>query len=245
MIVFFPVLIIASIMIIIEAMIPGRIWKQSPNWLIRAIALNCFQGISAYLGGQTWDVWFSGFYLFDLSLLPIIPGALTGYLVITFIFYWWHRSRHAIPFLWRWFHQIHHSPQRIEVITSFYKHPLEIVANGILCSFILYSLLGLSPSAIALAVVITGAAELFYHWNINTPYWLGFIVQRPESHCFHHQQGQHSNNYSDLPIWDMLFGTFYNPSTCPNACGFEDNAELKLIEMLKGHVIDKNRNQHT
>ena len=58
-----------------------------------------------------------------------IGGAIVGYLAITFVYYWWHRWRHESPFLWRWFHQVHHSPQRIEIITSFYKHPLEIVAE--------------------------------------------------------------------------------------------------------------------
>ena len=62
---------------------------------------------------------------------------------VTFIYYWWHRSRHEATFLWRWFHQFHHSPQRIEIITSFYKHPLELIANGILSSAILYGLVGL------------------------------------------------------------------------------------------------------
>jgi hypothetical protein len=184
----------------------------------------------------------NGLQVLDLSRLNIVAGAVIGYVVITFIFYWWHRARHVIAFLWRWFHQIHHSPQRIEILTSFYKHPVEIIVNSVLCSFILYSLLGLTPSAIALAVVMTGAVEMFYHWNVKTPYWLGFIVQRPESHCIHHKQGQHKNNYSDLPVWDMLFGTFHNPSLIEYQCGFENNAELRLFEMLKGDDIDKQSN---
>nr|MCH9764589.1 sterol desaturase family protein [Alphaproteobacteria bacterium] len=81
---------------------------------------------------------------------------------------------------------------------------------------------------------LTGLAELFYHWNIKTPYWLGFVVQRPESHCVHHQMGWHAQNYSDLPIWDMLFGTFHNPRTFDRSCGFEGNKELQLGEMLLG-----------
>jgi hypothetical protein len=44
-----------------------------------------------------------------------------AYFVATFVFYWWHRWRHESAVLWRGFHQIHHSPQRLEVITSFYK----------------------------------------------------------------------------------------------------------------------------
>lgn len=235
--VFLPVVLIACIMIIIEVISPGRAWQKTPNWLLRATLLNIVQASCAFIGGRTWDVWLNGFHAFDLSRMNIIPSAIIGYVVITFIFYWWHRARHEIAFLWRWCHQIHHSPQRIEILTSFYKHPIEIIVNSVLCSFILYSLLGLTPAAIALAVVLTGVAELFYHWNIKTPYWLGFIFQRPESHCIHHKQGQHKNNYSDLPVWDMLFGTFHNPSSFENQCGFENNGELRVFEMLKGQDI--------
>ena len=95
-----------------------------------------------------------------------------------------------------------HSPQRLETITSFYKHPIELVMNGVLSSFVLYVLCGLSLAPAALAVLLTGVAELFYHWNVRTPHWLGFLVQRPESHCRHHEGTGQPLNYSDLPLWD-------------------------------------------
>ena len=83
-------------------------------------------------------------------------------------------------------------------------------------------------------MLLTGIAELFYHWNIKTPYWIGFLIQRPESHCIHHQRNKHSNNYSDLPLWDMLFGTFHNPRAKEFACGFAGNREQDLVMMLLG-----------
>ena len=160
-------------------------------------------------------------------------GAIAGYLVITFVYYWWHRARHEIPILWRTFHQVHHSPQRIEIVTSFYKHPVEIAVNGVLSSAILYLLVGVGPTAGAYAVLLTGLAELFYHWNVSTPYWLGFLIQRPESHCVHHQEGLHRYNYADLPLWDMMFGTFRNPRRWEARCGF-GAGEHRWPEMLRG-----------
>jgi sterol desaturase/sphingolipid hydroxylase (fatty acid hydroxylase superfamily) len=150
----------------------------------------------------------------------IVADAVLGHFVITFIYYWWHRARHEVSFLWRWFHQVHHSACRIEVLTSFYKHPVEILVNGVLSSLIVYVLLGLDPVSASLTVALTGLGELFYHWNVKTPYWLGYVFQRPESHCVHHQRGHHTNNFSDLPVWDVLFGTFENPRTQPTPCGF-------------------------
>jgi sterol desaturase/sphingolipid hydroxylase (fatty acid hydroxylase superfamily) len=115
-----------------------------------------------------------------------VGGAAVGYVAITFVYYWWHRWRHKSSFLWRVFHQVHHSPQRIEIITSFYKHPVEVLANGILSSAIVYLGVGLRPGAAAGAVALSGLAELVYHWNVRTPHWLGYFIQRPESHCVHH-----------------------------------------------------------
>ena len=114
---------------------------------------------------------------------------------------------------------------------------LSLVINGFLSAFILYVLLGLSPQAVTITVLITGIAELFYHWNVRTPYWLGFLFQRPESHCVHHRQGHHRNNFSDLPLWDMLFGTFENPRIAPESCGFANELERQILPMLCGKDV--------
>ena len=39
-------------------------------------------------------------------------------------------------------------------------------------------------------------------------------------------------HYGDLPLWDMLFGTYENPPTWDATCGFETERELRLGEML-------------
>jgi len=235
------VLGVAVAMIAIETLAPGRRWPSVRGWLARALLLNAAQAAVVFLTGVTWDRWFPQLRPWDLSALGTIPGALIGYLVITFVYYWWHRARHEIPFLWRWFHQVHHSPQRIEIITSFYKHPFELIVNGALSSLLLYAVVGLGPAAAALTVTLTGLAELFYHWNVKTPYWLGFFFQRPESHCVHHRDGWHRSNFADLPVWDMLFGTFQNPRDYAAACGFGPEREPLLTAMLLGRDVNAPR----
>lgn len=242
----FLVLVIGLTMLVIELLAPGRQWPKVASWWTRAIALNGVQAAMVFVAGATWDRWLQGASLWNAEeYFGTNGGAIFGYFVITFIYYWWHRARHEIPALWRWLHQVHHSPQRLEVVTSFYKHPLEIVANSLLSSLILYVLCGLSVESAVIAVLMTGLAELFYHWNVKTPYWLGFFVQRPESHCIHHQKGWHSQNYSDLPLWDMLFGTFHNPKKFDETCGFEGNKELKLGEMLLGNDVHADAEDRT
>jgi sterol desaturase/sphingolipid hydroxylase (fatty acid hydroxylase superfamily) len=233
MIVTLIVLAAALAMALVEYMRPGRNWPRVKGWWARAIITNGVEVGSVFVAGVVWDRYFSAWRPWSADRLGTTGSALLGYLVITFVYYWWHRWRHEVPFLWRWFHQLHHSPQRIEVITSFYKHPFEIIANSLISSAIVYLVVGLGPVAGAGAVMLTGLAELFYHWNVRTPRWLGYIIQRPESHCVHHQEGIHHFNFSDLPLWDMLFGTFYNPRTFEARCGFGER-ESDVARMLTG-----------
>ena len=228
----------AVLMIGVELAAPGRRWPRVAGWWARAALLNGIQVASVFVAGVAWDRFLPGRSLWSAEALGTTWGAIVGYVAITFVYYWWHRARHRVGFLWCWFHQVHHSPQRIEVITAFYKHPFEIFVNSVLSSTILYVLVGVTPEAGSLAVLMTGLAELFYHWNVSTPYWLGFIVQRPESHCVHHQEGLHHYNFADLPLWDMLFGTFRNPRSFETSCGFGAEREPRLGAMMAG--IDVN-----
>lgn len=235
-----PLLVIgaAAVMIGFERAIPGRNWPAVPGWWFRVIVLNAIQVLAVWLAGVLWEGWMKTHRPWSADWAGPVGGAFAGYLAITFVFYWWHRWRHEYQFLWNWLHQVHHSPQRIEVITSFYKHPFELISNSLIVSTILYMGVGLSPEAAAGALLLSGWAELFYHWNVPTPYWIGYIIQRPESHCVHHQMHKHTSNFGDLPIWDILFGTFDNPREFDAQCGFKDNRELKLGAMLLGEDVN-------
>jgi sterol desaturase/sphingolipid hydroxylase (fatty acid hydroxylase superfamily) len=228
------VLVVGFVMMGVEAWRPGQMWPRVAGWWARAIALNGVQVAAVFLAGKAWNGWMLRHRSWSAEGLGVVAGGILGYLAITFVYYWWHRWRHDLPLLWRWFHQVHHSPQRIEIVTSFYKHPFEIVANSILSSAIVYLAVGLGPGAAAVAVALSGLAELFYHWNVRTPVWVGYVFQRPESHRVHHQEGLHSFNYSDIPLWDMLFGTFRNPRVWNARCGFGPEGEHRLFEMLRG-----------
>jgi sterol desaturase/sphingolipid hydroxylase (fatty acid hydroxylase superfamily) len=70
------------------------------------------------------------------------------------------------------------------------------------------------------------------HMNIRTPQWLGYLVQRPESHSVHHGRGIHHYNYSDLPLFDIVFGTFRNPKEFVTVSGFYDGASAKVPQIL-------------
>jgi sterol desaturase/sphingolipid hydroxylase (fatty acid hydroxylase superfamily) len=233
------VTVFGLLMMLVERIRPGRDMPKVTGWITRAILLNGCQILAILLAGVVWNGWMAQNRRWSADWLGTAAGALTGYLALTFVYYWWHLWRHRSDFLWRWFHQIHHSAQRLELLTAFYKHPLEIMTDSLLSSAVLYLAVGLAPRAAVLAMALSGLGELFYHWNIETPYWLGFVFQRPESHLIHHEEGLHDYNYSDLPLWDILFGTFRNPRQWNKRCGFGARREHLVLEMLRGIDVSK------
>jgi len=130
------------------------------------------------------------------------------------------------------FHQVHHSPSRIEAITAFYKHPIEILADSALAAMILYLLLGCSLEGALWFNFFAAAGELFYHSNIRTPQWIKYFIQTPELHSIHHQLDVHRFNFADLPLWDRLFGTYRDAEQFAGQCGFPRHNERHLGRML-------------
>lgn len=231
------ILSVAFVMMILERWKPNVTLPKVDGWYFRALIFNSAQVVTAYAGTMLWDRWFSNFSVFSLADTNIFVQVMIGYLLITFVYYWWHRIRHSSSFLWRYFHQLHHSPARLEIITSFYKSPIELLANSLISSAILYLVLGLSADAVALSVLATALAELVYHVNLKTPHWMGYLFQRPEMHRIHHQRGKHHYNYADIPLWDMLFGTFSNPKEIDVEVGFPDGNEKSLGALLSGKRV--------
>jgi sterol desaturase/sphingolipid hydroxylase (fatty acid hydroxylase superfamily) len=156
-----------------------------------------------------------------------------GVLATTFVSYWFHRAEHHFHPLWLATHQLHHSALRVDVAGAFFSHPLEIVINVALGATVAQWLLGMSPLASAALGVISATLAMFQHCNIHTPQWLGYLVQRPESHLLHHARDLKVSNFSDLPVWDMVFGTYNNPSQpWTGPIGITDDSPQQLIDML-------------
>ena len=225
---------------LLERLIPGWKLPEVPTWTIRVLAVNFIQLGVVTLAGYTWEIWLSQYSLFHLSnhVNPFL-GGLIAYFIATFIFYWWHRWRHKIDYLWTHFHQIHHSPQRLEVITSFYKHPLEMTVNSIIGSLLVFTTLGLDVEAGAVYTLFTALGEFFYHTNVKTPQWVGYIFFFFFMHRIHHEYNKHTNNYGDIVWWDMLFGTYENPKEFKSTCGFDNEKEQRLFEMLQFKDVHK------
>src|ERR1700736_2456789 len=158
--------------ILVERLWPAMELPRVRAWWGRVLLVNGLQLGIVLLAGQTWNRWMAHSSLIHLSQhLDEFSAAPAAYLISTFVYYWWHRFRHESQLFWRLCHHLHHSPRRIEILTSFYKHPVEIFLNSLISSAIVYTLLGCNIRTPAYYTFLTAIAEYFYHWNIRTPRW--------------------------------------------------------------------------
>ncbi len=171
-------------------------------------------------------------HLIDGSRLGLVGGVLIGYPLTALGAALLHRSFHEFHPLWLLGHQLHHSPRRLDIPGSVYFHPLDIALQTAPTTLVSVFVLGLNPVTAATVGYVSAFYALFQHWNVKTPQWLGYLIQRPESHGLHHELGVHARNYSDFPLWDMLMGTFANPATFDGDVGFAGDAPRRVGAML-------------
>ncbi|MGF1468739.1 MAG: sterol desaturase family protein [Sandaracinaceae bacterium] len=224
-----------------DVIAPARTFPRMRLWRLKgllAFALYQVVGIGAPL---LWDQALASHRLIDATGLGTFGGALLGLLVFELGVYGWHRLMHNVPFLWRHVHQTHHSAERVDVYGAFFFHPLDMLGFTLLTSVCLLFVVELTPMATVLAVSTATFLGYFQHANIRTPRWLGYLVVRPESHALHHERGIHRYNYADLPLVDMIFGTFRNPRIWEGQAGFYDGASERLGDLLLGRDLVEQR----
>jgi sterol desaturase/sphingolipid hydroxylase (fatty acid hydroxylase superfamily) len=195
-----PVLALAFVTLFTrEVIAPASRNHCDRRWLLLASATGAATVAVTLAAGYFFSTAIRDAAVLDTSGWPDLLTGLASFLITSFLFYWWHRATHWSDFLWRIFHQLHHSARRVEALTAFYAHPLDSAAAICISGCVSYLLLGASPAAAAVALLLTGLFDLFLHSDIATPLWLGYLVQRPEMHTVHHRLHHHAQNYG-LPI---------------------------------------------
>jgi sterol desaturase/sphingolipid hydroxylase (fatty acid hydroxylase superfamily) len=216
-----------------ETITPARPLPRVAGWHVRgALSFAAYFLVASYLP-------------YALVLEPLfdgrslgVAGGLLGLLVYELLAYGYHRALHASDTLFRAFHQLHHSAERLDVSGAFWFSPLDMVGFTLM-SMLALSVIGLTPAGTTLFVLTATLLATFQHLNVRTPRWLGYLVQRPESHAHHHARGVHRDNYADLPLLDMLFGTFVNPADFAPEQGYYDGASARVPEMLLGRDVTR------
>ena len=219
-------------LILWEWLAPARKLPVVRGWPLKGLAsFAVFFFLSSYLP-ILWSEQLASYQVFDLASLGTLLGALAGLLIYEAGVYFYHRSIHSTNLLFRGIHQMHHSAERLDTYGAFWFSPIDMVGWTVLASLCLTLLIGVTPAAATLVLYTTTFLGIFQHANVRTPRWLGYIVQRPESHSAHHERGVHARNYADLPVYDIVFGTFHNPRDFVPATGFYDGASSRVGDML-------------
>lgn len=220
-----------SALLVWERLAPARPMPALRGWWPRVIgAMLGYLMLSSYLP-LLWAETLAPLQLFDLSGWPTLAAAAAGVLAYELLGYGYHRAMHRYTPLWRLLHQMHHSAERLDVSSAFWFSPFDMI-GWTLVNSIAFTVMGLPPAAATPAILFISFLALFQHANVHTPQWLGYLVQRPESHSLHHSTGVHRHNYSDLPVFDMIFGSFRNPAQHARETGFWHGASARVLDML-------------
>jgi sterol desaturase/sphingolipid hydroxylase (fatty acid hydroxylase superfamily) len=218
-------------LLIWETLAPAKPLPEIKGWKLRALlSFGVYFYLSSYLPMIT-DGYLLQYQLVDLTGLGTIGGAVAGVFVYQAGTWLWHRAMHASGFLWHTFHQMHHSAERLDVYGAFYFSVPDMIGWTLLGSITLVLGIGITPEAATLSLLTLSLMALLSHANVRTPRWLGYITVRPESHSLHHQRGSHRHNYCELPLIDMLFGTFVNADDFADKYGFYDGASARVLDM--------------
>lgn len=134
---------------------------------------------------------------------------LTGFLLLDYGNYLWHRLNHQFNFLWR-FHNVHHIDLDLDVTTAIRFHFGEILLSVIFRGLLI---LLIGPSFILVLVyeIVFEGANLFHHSNWRLPYKmekaLSWIIVTPRMHGVHHSivKRETDSNYSVIfNCWDRM-----------------------------------------
>ena len=151
----------------------------------------------------------------------VLQTALTVVLVLLVHDAWLylsHRCEHRFQLLWA-FHKVHHSEERMNVLTAGRDHFLQTLWR----SFFSFLTIGLVIDLdYKQAAVTAGYAysvlmlwSMFYHSSIRVELpWLDRIVVTPQVHRIHHSiLAEHQDkNFADMfPLFDIIGGTYFAP----------------------------------
>lgn len=149
----------------------------------------------------------------SVAQLPLWLQGLIMIIIGDFVGYWTHRWNHTVSLLWN-FHAIHHSAEIVDWLTAVRIHPgNDIFSKGL--QAIPLMLLGFSPLAVELYTPILSCYIALIHANVSWTYGpFRHVISSPAFHRWHHEMDKKAwgKNYAGLlPIYDVLFGTFYMP----------------------------------
>jgi sterol desaturase/sphingolipid hydroxylase (fatty acid hydroxylase superfamily) len=156
------------------------------------------------------------------GLLALIGATWLSAIVGDFFFYWFHRTLHKTPFLWQ-HHKMHHMDRELEALTFARQNWIEAFLSMLFIAIpftILFKLDARDPFELGITggIVATVFGTLLTLGHMNVRFQVGrgsLFYCSPQVHRIHHSclpQHRDKNFAFVLPLWDMLFGTYYSPA---------------------------------
>lgn len=185
--------------------------------LLDALALGLAVALAAWLaqrvGAQLWPGAWPLLAQLALALLLGELGATLG-----------HRLCHRVPLLWR-IHAMHHSAERMHLLTSGRNHPFNVTLTFAVQNVPLVAL-GAGGEVLALHAAFTAVQGLCQHCNVDfRARAFEWLLATPDLHRRHHARDLREGNTNfgnNLVVWDLLLGTRYAPAGRPSdAVGIE------------------------
>lgn len=169
-----------------------------------------------------------------VSRLPIVLQGLLGLLVADLAGYWAHRAFHRGR-LWS-FHAVHHSITQLDWMSALRVHPLNDAAMKVLTTLPIVGL-GFAPMAVGGIASMLGLLAIIVHANVDWDWGpLRSVIASPRFHRWHHAdvaEARGKNFAGLLPVWDILFGTYYMPlGLAPRVFGTDTPVPAGVIGQL-------------
>ena len=167
------------------------------------------------------------FFLFQFRVFDVpntVWGWIFTFVVIDFVFYWYHRAQHRVRFMWC-AHVVHHSSEHMNLGTALRQSP-----TGPFTRALVYwplPLLGFHPLLVASAGAVATIYGFWTHTEVVRKLWgpLEWLLVTPSHHRAHHGSNPEyvDRNYGNVfVVWDRLFGTF-EPEVAPVRYGLLTN----------------------
>ena len=202
-------------MILIETLISGlnkkSLYKNKDTLCTSGLLFgNILMGFAIKGATLALHIFLYQFRIFDLiNTVPLWAMWLMTFVLIDLVFYIYHRFSHRVRFLWA-IHMSHHSSEEMNFAVSMRQAWLGPISK--IPFFIVLPILGLDPTIIAVAGVISTLWGVVGHTQIIGKLGpLEWFFNTPSHHRVHHGANAEyiDKNYGNLLIiWDRMFGTF-------------------------------------
>jgi sterol desaturase/sphingolipid hydroxylase (fatty acid hydroxylase superfamily) len=205
--------------------VPGQKWRRAglgtdlsywfftsivTKWMARAALIVAAVLIFAALGWSPRNLPRNGFG--PIATQPRWLQAIEIIAIGDLLAYAMHRAFHGRR-LWA-FHCIHHSAEEVDWLSATRFHPINDVLTRLVQSLPLF-LLGFSPLVLAGYIPLFTFYTIMVHANVSWTFGpLKYVLASPVFHRWHHTKESEAldKNFAGLlPIWDIIFGTFYMP----------------------------------